>query len=199
MENKPTVFVVDDDPAVLHFLKGLISSVDLHVELFDSAQAFLDGYRDGCPGCLLLDIRMPGMSGLELQRELVAREVDLPIVFLTGHGDVQIAVSAMKAGAYDFVEKPFNNELLLDVLQKAVAEGLSAKKSRSEQAEITQRISLLTKRESEVMTLVASGDTNKGIARKLGISERTVENHRGNMMRKMQARSLAELVKMLPR
>ena len=139
---------------------------------------------------------MPGMSGLELQRELAAREINLPIIFLTGHGDVQIAVSAMKAGAYDFVEKPFNNELLLDVLQKAVAEGLSAEKSRSEKAEIVERTSLLTKREAEVMTLVVSGETNKGMARQLGISERTVENHRGKVMKKMQARTLAELVRM---
>lgn len=199
MSDESTVFVVDDEQGVRDSLALLVRSVGLAAETYASAGEFLDAYDPEQHGCLVTDIRMPGMSGLELQRELVARKVDLPIVFLTGHGDVQIAVSAMKAGAYDFVEKPFNNELLLDVLQKAVAEGLSAKKSRSEQAEITQRISLLTKRESEVMTLVASGDTNKGIARKLGISERTVENHRGNMMRKMQARSLAELVKMLPR
>lgn len=198
MQRDPTVFVVDDDPAVLRFLDGLISSVDLNVQLFDSAQAFLDGYEPGSPGCLLLDIRMPGMSGLELQRELATRRISLPIVFLTGHGDVQIAVSAMKAGAYDFVEKPFNNELLLDVLQKAVALGLDEERFRSEREEIEKRVSGLTKREAQVMNLVVSGETNKGIARELGISERTVENHRGKVMRKMQARTLAELVRMLP-
>lgn len=196
---EPTVFVVDDDPAVRHFLQGLISSVDLRVELFDSAQSFLEGYKPDTPGCLLLDIRMPEMSGLELQRELAARKISLPIVFLTGHGDVQIAVRAMKEGAYDFVEKPFNNELLLDVLQKAVAEGLTAEQSRSEEAEIEKRIALLTKRERQVLDEVVAGATNKGIARHLGISERTVENHRGQMMRKMQAQSLAQLVKILSR
>jgi len=198
MRRRPTVFVVDDDPAVLHFLEGLISTVNLNVRVFNSAQAFLDGYNAGSPGCLLLDIRMPGMSGLELQRELAARGFDIPIVFLTGHGDVQIAVSAMKAGAYDFVEKPFNNELLLDVLQKAVAVGVSDEKNRSEKAVIEKRASLLTRREAEVMKLVVCGETNKGIARELGISERTVENHRGKVMRKMQARTLADLVRMLP-
>lgn len=196
---EPAVFVVDDDPAVRHFLHGLISSVGLRVELFESAQAFLERHEPGVAGCLLLDIRMPGMSGLELQRELAIRKISLPIVFLTGHGDVQIAVRAMKDGAYDFVEKPFNNELLLDVLQKAVSESLAAEKIRSRNAQIEKRIALLTERERQVMDEVIAGATNKGIARRLGISERTVENHRGNMMRKMQARSLARLVKMLPR
>lgn len=199
MTAEPTVFVVDDDPAVLRFLSGLISSVNLRVELFESARAFLDSYQLGAPGCLLLDIRMPGMSGLELQRELAARSIDIPIVFLTGHGDVPIAVRAMKAGAYDFIEKPFNNELLLDALQKAVAEGLTAEKIRSERAEIEKRTSLLTKRERQVMDEVVAGETNKSIARHLGISERTVENHRGKMMRKIQAQSLAQLVRMLSR
>jgi len=197
MTHEPIVFVVDDDPAVLHFLRGLISSVGLGVKLFDSAQSFLDDYEPGFSGCLLLDIRMPGMSGLELQRELAARKINLPIVFLTGHGDVQIAVGAMKAGAFDFVEKPFNNELLLDVLQKAVAAGLDAEESRSQKAEVEKRVSLLTKRELEVMNMVVAGETNKGIARQLDISERTVENHRSKVMGKMQARSLAELVRML--
>ena len=141
---------------------------------------------------------MPGMSGLELQRELSTRGIGLPVVFLTGHGDVQIAVRAMKEGAYDFVEKPFNNELLLDVLQKAVAEGLTAEQSRSEKVEIEKRIALLTKRERQVLDEVVAGARNKEIALHLGISERTVENHRGKVMRKMQVRSLAQLVKMLP-
>ena len=196
MTHEPTVFVVDDDPDVRRFLRGLISSVNLQVELFDSAQSFLDGHKSGTHGCLLLDIRMPGMSGLELQKELAKRKIDIPIIFLTGHGDVQIAVNAMKAGAYDFVEKPFNNELLLDLLQKAVVKGLTVEQSRSEEAEIEQRVSLLTKREQQVMDMVVAGETNKGIARHLDISERTVENHRGKVMSKMQAQSLAQLVKM---
>ena len=198
MTHEPTVFVVDDDPDVRRFLRSLISSVDLRVELFDSAQSFLEGHKPGTHGCLLLDIRMPGMSGLELQKELAKRKIDIPIIFLTGHGDVQIAVNAMKAGAYDFVEKPFNNELLLDLLQKAVVKGLTAEQSRSEEAEIEQRVSLLTKREQQVMDMVVAGETNKGIARHLDISERTVENHRGKVMSKMQAQSLAQLVKMIP-
>ncbi len=197
MKPEPVIFVVDDDADVRRFLNGLISSVDLRVELYDSAHAFLEGHEPGTPGCLLLDIRMPGMSGLELQQELTIRKIDLPIVFLTGHGDVPIAVNAMKAGAYDFIEKPFNNELLLDVLQKAVAEGLTAQKTRSEMAEIENRASLLTKRERQVMEMVVAGETNKGIARHLDISERTVENHRGKVMSKMQAQSLAQLVTML--
>ncbi len=197
MPNEPTVFVVDDDPDVRRFLRGLISSVDLRVVLFDSAQSFLENHEPGTPGCLLLDIRMPGMSGLELQKELAVQKIDIPIIFLTGHGDVQIAVNAMKAGAYDFVEKPFNNELLLDVLQKAVAQGLTAEITRSATAKIDQRASLLTKRERQVMDMVVAGETNKEIARHLGISERTVENHRGKVMSKMQAQSLAQLVKML--
>ncbi len=124
MTPEPTVFVIDDDKAVRHFLRGLIASVNLRVEAFTSAQEFLAAYRSSSPGCLLLDIRMPGMSGLELQQELSVRGIDLPVIVLTGHGDVQVAVHAMKAGAVDFIEKPFNNELLLDRVQKAVAKSV---------------------------------------------------------------------------
>ena len=192
-----TVFVVDDDEAVRRFLCGLIGSVGLRAEAYASAQDFLEAYQSGRPGCLLLDIRMPGMSGLELQRELVERAPDLPVIILTGHGNVQVAVHAMKAGAVDFIEKPFNNELLLDRIQKAVAKSLRADSNRVRQDEISDRIRRLTARERQVLDQVVAGQTNKGIARHLDISERTVEIHRAKVMEKMCAKSLADLVKMV--
>jgi FixJ family two-component response regulator len=197
MTREPTVFVVDDDEAVRRFLGGLIASVGLRVEAYASAREFLDAFEPGAPGCLLLDIRMPGMSGLELQKELAEREVRLPVIILTGHGDVQVAVHAMKAGAVDFIEKPFNNELLLDRIQKAVAESVEADGVRVKHDEITSRIKLLTPRERQVMDLVVAGETNKGVARRLDISEKTVEIHRARTMEKMRAKSLADLVKMV--
>jgi len=142
----------------------------------------------------VLDVRMPGMSGLELQRELAERAIDLPVIVLTGHGNVQVAVHAMKAGAIDFVEKPFDNELLLDRIQKAVAESVRADGERVKRNEIAKRMRLLSPRERQVLDLVVAGETNKGVARHLDISERTVEIHRANVMRKMRARSLADLV-----
>lgn len=191
-----TVYVVDDDAAVRRFLSGLIRSVGLRVETYATAQEFLDAFEAGSPGCLLLDIRMPGMSGLELQAELRRRGIDLPVIFLTGHGDVKVAVHAMKAGAVDFVEKPFNNELLLNGIQKAVADSFQAGGSRLRRRELMQRLETLTARERQVLDKVAAGETNKGVARLLGISEKTVEIHRAKVMEKMRARSLAELVKM---
>ena len=191
-----TVYVVDDNAAVRRFLSGLIQSVGLRVETYATAQEFLDAYEAGSPGCLLLDIRMPGMSGLELQAELERREIDLPVIILTGHGDVKIAVHAMKAGAVDFIEKPFNNELLLHGLQKAIADSLRSGGARLRRQEILQRVETLTNRERQVLDIVAAGETNKGVARRLGISEKTVEIHRAKVMEKMQAKSLAELVKM---
>lgn len=196
MTLEPTVFVVDDDDAVRRFLSGLIASVELRVEAFASARDFLEAYEPGQTGCLVLDVRMPGMSGLELQRELAEQAIDLPVIILTGHGNVQLAVHAMQAGAIDFVEKPFDNELLLDRIQKAVAENVRAGSERIKRIEIAGRIQLLTPREREVLELVVAGQTNKGVARHLDISEKTVEIHRANVMRKMQAASLADLVKM---
>ncbi len=196
MTDKPVVYVIDDDAAIRRFLSSLITSVDLHVEVFDSARSFLGEYVGGSTGCVLLDIRMPGMSGLELQKEMTARSISLPVIFLTGHGDVQIAVNAMKDGAFDFIEKPFKNDLLLDSVQKAVAFGLSTDISRAEKVTLDNLLSHLTTRERQVMDMVVEGDTNKVIAGKFGISERTVENHRASMMKKMEARSLADLVKM---
>ncbi|MFQ5953813.1 MAG: response regulator transcription factor [Kiloniellales bacterium] len=197
MTPEPIVFVVDDDEAVRRFLRGLIASVGLRVETYASAQEFLEAYEPAVPGCVLLDIRMPGMSGLELQKMLAERVVALPVIFLTGHGDVQVAVHAMKAGAVDFIEKPFNNELLLDRIQKAVAESVDADRIRARRSQIASRIQLLTRRERQVLEMVVAGETNKGVARHLDISEKTVEIHRAKVMEKMQATSLAHLVKMV--
>ncbi len=196
MTNEPTVFVVDDDDAVRRFLTGLIRSIDLRVEAYASAQDFLDAYRPGRPGCLLLDVRMPGMSGLELQRELAERSIELPVIILTGHGNVPVAVQAMKAGAVDFIEKPFNNELLLDRIQRAVAQSLRSGSAREAHDETLRRLDTLTPRERQVFDLVVSGEINKSIAHRLAISGKTVEIHRANVMRKMRARSLAALVHM---
>ncbi len=160
MTPEPTVFVVDDDHAVRRFLCGLIASVDLRVEAYASAREFLDAYEPGRPGCLLLDIRMPGMSGLELQKELAERAIGLPVIILTGHGNVQVAVHAMKAGAVDFIEKPFNNELLLDRIQKAVAKSVDAGSTRVKRDQIMGRVELLTPRERQVLDMVVAGETN---------------------------------------
>lgn len=196
MTHEPTVFIVDDDDAVRRFLTGLIRSIDLKVEAYASAQDFLDAYRPGRPGCLLLDVRMPGMSGLELQRELAERAIALQVVILTGHGNVPVAVQAMKAGAVDFIEKPFNNELLLDRIQRAVAQSLRSDSAREARDETLRRLDTLTRRERQVFELVVGGETNKSIAHRLAISGKTVEIHRARVMRKMRARSLAALVQM---
>ena len=196
MANEPTVFIVDDDDAVRRFLSGLVQSINLRVEVHASAQDFLDAYEPGCPGCLLLDVRMPGMSGLELQRELAGQSIDLPVIILTGHGNVPVAVQAMKAGAVDFIEKPFNNELLLDRIQTVVAQSVRADNARTRWNEISNRLKSLTQRERQVFDLVVAGEVNKSIAYHLTISEKTVEIHRANVMNKMRAKSLASLVKM---
>ena len=197
MTREPTVFVVDDDEAVRHFLRGLIASVGLRVEVYAAARDFLDAFEVGTPGCLLLDIRMPGLSGLELQRELAERDIRLPVIILTGHGDVRVAVHALKAGAVDFIEKPFNNDLLLGRIQKAVADSVEADSARVRHDEIAGRLGLLTPRERQVLDLVVAGETNKGVARRLDISEKTVEVHRARVMEKMRAKSFAALVKMV--
>jgi FixJ family two-component response regulator len=194
---EPTVFIVDDDDAVRRFLTNLVESIGLHVEAYASAQDFLDVREPSQTGCLVLDVRMPGMSGLELQKKLADRAVDLPVIVLTGHGNVQVAVHAMKAGAVDFIEKPFNNELLLDRIQHAVNESVRSGDERVQRTETTNRAQLLTPREHQVLDLIVAGETNKGIAGHLAISEKTVEVHRANVMRKMQANSLANLVKMI--
>lgn len=193
----PLVHIVDDDEAVRHFLRELMSSVGLEVQTYESAPMFLDTFDPDRPGCILLDIRMPGMSGLELQQALVERGVKLPVIILTGHGDVQVAVHAMKSGALDFIEKPFNNEILLIRVQKAVAGSVEKCEEQSTHDEIRGKFDLLTKREQQVFQRVAEGETNKSIARHFDISEKTVENHRAKVMEKMQAESLASLVRMM--
>lgn len=189
-----TVFVVDDDEAVRRSLEALVKSVGLNVEAFASAQEFLAGYDPERPGCLVLDIRMPGMSGTELQETLRQRGCILPIIIITGHGDVPIAVHAMKHGAVDFIEKPFSKQLLLDRIHEAIARDTRARHESSRNARIQSRLATLTPRERQVLDLVAEGKPNKRIAAELGVSKKTVEVHRSHVMRKMQAGSLAEVV-----
>lgn len=195
----PVIFVVDDDAAVRQSLSLLIRSMSLAVETFESAQAFLDQCDQRRGGCLVLDIRMPGMSGLDLQEELRRRSVELPIIFITGHGDVTMAVRAMKAGAIDFIEKPFNDQQLLDRINQALDIERGWRESRREREQIAARIGQLSPREHEVMTRIVAGQANKVIAIELGLSERTVEIHRSKVMSKTGARSLAELVSMVTR
>ncbi len=192
-----TVFVVDDDQAVRDSLALLVQSVGLEVETFASAGDFLDAYRPDRRGCLITDIRMPGMSGLELQEQLSADGHHIPVIVLTGFGDVPAAVRALKGGAVDFVEKPFNPQALLDLVQQAIVRDAEIREQGAHQAKLAERMSLLTPREQEVMALVVAGKANKVIAIDLSISERTVELHRARIMKKMQARSLAELMRMV--
>ncbi|MCW5596744.1 MAG: response regulator transcription factor [Rhodocyclaceae bacterium] len=192
-----TVFIVDDDQAVARSLRWLIETVRLKVETFASAQAFLDGYDASKPGCLVLDVRMPGMSGLELQERLAARRAyHVPIIFITGHGDVQMAVRAVQAGAFDFVEKPFNDQDLLDRIQRAIGFDAEQRGKEVQRAQLRSLFASLTPREREVLDLVVEGMSNKAIANTLGLSAKTVEVHRAKVMEKMHARSLSDLVKM---
>jgi FixJ family two-component response regulator len=194
--NKGVVFIVDDDEAMRNSLRWLIESVGRTVETYESARAFLDNHYPGRSGCLLLDVRMPGMSGLELQSQLESHDIRLPVIILTGHGDVGMAVKAMKAGALDFIEKPFDDELLLAAIEKALTEDAEKREERASRAEILARMSQLTKRESQVMEMVTNGKSNKEIAAELNVSAKTVEAHRAHVMEKMEAGSLAELVRM---
>ncbi len=196
MSNSPTVFVVDDDQAMRQSLKWLIESVGMAVETYGSADAFMHNYYPGRAGCLLLDVRMPGMSGLELQQHFLDHEIRIPIIIITGHGDVPMAVRAMKAGAVDFIEKPFNDELLLESIRNALVYDLEQRTTQSERAEIAARLDQLTPREHEVMEMVTDGRSNKDIAAALGVSAKTVEAHRARVMEKMRADSLPDLVKM---
>lgn len=196
---EPTVFVVDDDAAVRGGLQQLLQTIGLNVQTYASADEFLASYRAGQPGCLVLDIRMPGMGGLDLQEQLAERGIQLPIIFLTGHGDVPAAVRALKAGAMDFLEKPFNSQVLLDLIQQAIRRDADTRTRDAQESEITRRLALLTVREREVLDMMIAGKANKVIAMELDISERTVEFHRGKIMRKMRARSLAELINMVRR
>lgn len=192
-----TVFVVDDDQAVRQSLDMLIKSVGHDVQTFRSAQEFLDAYDPQRPGCLVLDIRMPGMSGLELQKTLRQRHIDIPTIFITGHGDVPVAVRALKDGAFEFLEKPFSKQMLLEHIRDAIKSDESRRSQRGASSEMEARMSSLTERERQVMDLVVDGKVNKEIAAALGLSKKTVEVHRANVMQKLQADSIAELVKLV--
>ncbi len=196
MNSKATVFVVDDDQAMRSSLKWLIETVGMRVEVFSSANEFIRSYYPGRAGCLLLDVRMPGMSGLELQEYFIQQQIKIPIIIITGHGDVPMAVRAMKVGAVDFIEKPFNDELLLDSIRNALALDVEQRAQQAERSEVAARLAHLTPREHEAMEMVTNGRANKEIATELGVSSKTVEAHRARVMEKMEASSLAELVKM---
>ncbi len=194
--DKATIFIVDDDASVRTALKRLIESIGYEVKTFDSARAFLEhGPQDG-PACLVLDVRMPAMSGIELQEQLVKAGLGMPIIFITGHGSIPMSVKAMKAGAVDFIEKPFDDQKLIDAVNIAIKENEKFRKEQAQIKDIRCRIDSLTPREHEVFSLVVSGLLNKQIAFDLGMSEKTVKVHRARVMEKMKAKSLAALVRM---
>ncbi len=193
---QPKVFIVDDDPPVRESIALLVRSIGLEPEEYDSATEFLDAYEVDRPGCLVLDVRMPGMSGIELQKRLIAAGSTLPIIFITGHGDVPLAVQAIRAGALDFIEKPFRDQELLDRVQEALDQEAALRRRQREIEKLHERFAELTQREREVLDFVVRGEANKVIANRLGVSQRTVEIHRANVMRKTGAESLAALVRM---
>jgi RNA polymerase sigma factor (sigma-70 family) len=190
------VFVIDDDPSMRAAIKELIQAVGISCQTFGSGQELLDATLPDVPSCLVLDVRLPGLSGLNLQRELTARGISIPIIFITGHGDIPMSVQAMKAGAVEFLTKPFRDQDLLDAIEQATERDRSARRQRREMSELEERSETLTPREHEVMRLVVAGLLNKQIAAELGISEKTVNVHRSQVMQKMRADSLAELVRM---
>ncbi len=195
-EAETSVFVIDDDAAMREALQSLLRSVGLRVETFASAREFLTGQRPEAPACLVLDVRLPGLSGLDLQRELSEAGIHIPIIFITGHGDIPMTVQAMKAGAVEFLTKPCRDQDLLDAISEALERERAAREQRAGLAELRGRYERLTPREREVMGLVVTGLLNKQIAAELGTSEVTVKLHRHQVMHKMQAKSLAELVRM---
>ncbi len=191
---KPTVFIVDDEEAVRDSLQWLLESKGLKVALFDSAETFLASYTPDRAGCLVVDVRMPGMSGLELQEKLAEWQYTIPVIFITGHGDVPMAVQAVKHGAVDFLEKPFNDKELLAIIDRSLTQDRAQREGESLHRQIRDRLASLSPRERAVLDLVVAGRLNKQIADELAISIKTVEAHRANMMDKMGAQSLAELV-----
>ncbi len=194
--SEPRVHVIDDDEAMRDSLKWLLESRGLKVDLYASGDAFLQAFDRAFCGCLVLDVRMPGMSGLDLYEQLKARACTMPVVYITGHGDVPMAVSALKKGAADFIEKPFNDQDMLSLIESCMEQDRAASESRAEAASVAQRLDSLTQRENEVLSLVVSGKLNKQMADELGISIKTVEVHRSRVMQKMGANSVAELVQL---
>jgi len=195
----PIVFVVDDDASVRDAVKKLLASVGLRVETFGSAREFLAAKRPEAPSCLVLDVRLPELSGLEFQRDLAKAGVHIPIIFISGHADVPVTVRAMKAGAVEFLTKPFRGQELLEAIQEAIARDRAASSERAQMSELRGRYDTLTAREKEVLTLVVSGLLNKQVGAELGTSELTIKTHRGRVMQKMGADSLADLVRMAER
>jgi FixJ family two-component response regulator len=195
--DQPTVVVIDDDESVRDSLRGLLETISLDVALFRSVEAFLSANPPVLPSCIVLDVRLPGASGFELQKQLVSADVDTPIVFITGHGDIPMSVRAMKAGAVEFLAKPFREQELLDAVRQGIERHRASVARRRAWVQIRERFATLTDREKEIMTLLARGRVSKRIAGQLGISEVTVRVHRGQIMQKMGARSLAELVRMV--
>ena len=198
-EERAAVFVIDDDPSMRRSLETLFRSVGLDVHVFPSAQEFMRAQRPDAPGCLVLDVRLPGMSGLAFQQELVKASVALPVIFLTGYGDVPMTARAMKAGAAEFLTKPFDEQVLLDAIHAAIERDRARRRDAAGLAELEARFRAITEREREVMKLVVAGRVNKQIAAELGVSLVTVKVHRGQVMRKMRAKSVPELVRMAAR
>lgn len=196
MISDAVVCVVDDDPAIRKSLRWLIESVGLTVEAFESAREFLDAYDPEKPGCIVLDVRMPGMNGLELQEKLRDMHSQIPIIIVTGYGDVPMAVRAVKSGAVEFLEKPVSDQLLLGHIQQAIAEDLENRDKQAEQRAVYKRVEQLTQREREVLKLVVEGLSSKEIATKFNVSLKTIETHRVKIMKKMQARSIPHLIRM---
>ena len=196
MSAQPTVFVVDDDPAMRDSLGFLIGSVGKRVETFDSAESFLSAYDHARPGCIVLDVRMPGLSGLELMEKLQSDSLAPPVILVTGHGDIPMSVRALKAGAFDFIEKPFSDQVLLERIQQALQTDSVDRAAARERGEIGKRAERLTARETQVFELVVEGKPNKVGGDDLGLSQKTVEVHRAHVMEKMRAESFADLVKM---
>jgi FixJ family two-component response regulator len=198
-EDRPAVFVIDDDPSMRRSLDTLLRSVALDVHVFSSTQEFMQAKRPEAPGCLVLDVRLPGMSGLTFQQELAKAGVALPIIFISGHGDVAMTVRAMKAGAAEFLTKPFEDQVLLDAIHAAIERDRARRREAASLADLKARYRALTEREREIMQLVVTGRANKQIAAELSLSLVTVKVHRGQVMHKMQARSVVELVRMADR
>jgi FixJ family two-component response regulator len=195
-EHRPVVFVIDDDSSMRLALEDLIRSVGLEVRVFAAPQEFLQSERPSAPGCLVLDVRLPGMSGLAFQTELLKEGLTLPVIFITGHGDIPMSVRAMKAGAVEFLTKPFHDQDLLDAIHSAIERDRTGRREAMRLAELRQRLATLSERERQIMTFVVIGRPNKQIAAELGLSEMTVKVHRGQVMRKMLAKSLPDLVRM---